>query len=361
MNKSNPKQSNNSSPAQGGQSLQKKGPKSKRQNKKSDGRSPMSKGVSVPVAQGKVNKSGKAKIERSNNEEIVISHREYLGDIAGSINFATTSYQINPGQPISFPWLSNIAAQYESYRFEKLEYFFETQAATTATGTIVLAVDYDSNDATPLNKQQAMAYANSVRSPPWSSCCHSSSKLDLNKQKSYYVAKGSLASNQDINLYATGYIYICVQGQAGTTAIGELYVDYRVRLMTPQLANPAIGLSFYSAFSGTSNAAPFATKTGNVPATVSSSGTTTSISTWTFSQAWEGYVTIVLVGTGFSTGMFAPTGTATSVENGEAAPAAGTNAVASYSVTAAPAQTFILTISDTTITSSSAFFGQGDV
>lgn len=76
-----------------------------------------------------------------------VAHREYLGDITGSVNFAIAkTVAINPGVPASFPWLAYIARQYESYYVRSMCFEYETQESTATAGTVMLAVDYDATD-----------------------------------------------------------------------------------------------------------------------------------------------------------------------------------------------------------------------
>lgn len=314
--------------------------------------------VSVPVAKGKVRRMNNPKTTYAANGDIIVSHREYIVDIAGSVAFASNSFGVNPGLAGVFPWLCGVAQRYESYRFDKLRFCFETESPTSATGSVLLAIDYDASDDAPLSKTQVMAYRSCVRSPPWSDCCNDSLAEDIQKRKSYYVRAGALAANQDIKLYDTGNFFLCTVGQANTNIVGEVYVEYVIRLMTPQLGDVGIGGSVYATFSGSSNAAPSATKVGNLPATAVSSGTTTSVTTYTFTQPWEGVVCIDLEGSGLN-GM-AATGTATSAEKADSIAAGTTTEVAIWTLSAQAGQTFIMTLSNTTITLCGTYFGQGD-
>jgi len=353
------------------QSNQNKGPAQRGPNKKQASKknqkprvqkkaSPYSanKRVLAPVAKSQVATMSRQIVDRQPNGDCIIRHREFIQDLTGSVAFAVTTVPINPGLPGFFPWLSTIARSYESYRFEKLEFLYETEASTTSTGSVILAIDYDSEDAVPTTKTQVMSYRGAVRSAPWSESRHVSIREDLNKRTSYFVRSGALLSNQSLNLYDTGALYACKKGQADTSVIGELYVDYIIKLMTPQIGLVGVGEAIYGSFTGSVNSAPFATVTGNFPATVVSSGTTTSVNTWTFTQPWEGYINLSLTGTGL-TGS-APSGTATSAEISEVINAGATASVGVYSVVAGASNTFLLTISNTTISASSALMGQAD-
>lgn len=313
--------------------------------------------VSAPIARGRVVRQNKPKTVPMPNGDILIHHREYIQDVQGSVAFAASLLEINPGLPGTFPWLSTLARSYESYRFEKLSVMYETQSATTGAGKILLAVDYDASDAAPTTKQQAMAYRSSVSCPVWSDCEHVSLPEDLNKRKTYYVRNGALDANQDIKLYDVGNLFVCSQGGIAS-AMGEIYIDYAVRLMTPQLGKAGVGQSIYGLFTGSVNSAPFAAKSGNLPASVVSTGTTTSISTWTFTQPWEGYVSTNVVGTTLSN--VAPSGTGTELELADVVNTAATQEVGIYSVVVSAGETFILTIPNASITGASAYFAQAD-
>lgn len=209
----------------------------------------------APTARTKVVRTQRASVKSLPNGDIRVVHREYLQDLVSTlVTFESAALAINPGIAASFPWLSKLARNFESYRFNRLTYIYETEAATTQAGTVMLGVDYDVNDAAPASKLQLMAYRNSVRSAPWNPCAHRSNGEDLNKRKSYYVRpSGSLSANLDQKLYDVGNLFIATQGTVAAT-LGEIYVEYDVTLMTPEyIANEIVGGSFIAA--GTMSAA----------------------------------------------------------------------------------------------------------
>jgi hypothetical protein len=195
------------------------------------------KSVSAPVAKSKTVRTQRPKFETMRNGDCIIKHREYVMDITASATvgaFKVQSLPVNPGQITTFQWLSRIAANYESYQFEKLQFAYETEAPTTLGGTLILTLDYDAADLPPLSKQQAMAYRSSVRSAPWTACEHNSFREDLTKLKSNFVRPGAQPAGTDIKTYDIANLFIMSQGVAtGGATLGELYVDYTIKLMTP--------------------------------------------------------------------------------------------------------------------------------
>jgi len=204
-----------------------------------------------------------------------IRHREFIGDIAGSVGFEVTSLPINPAQSSTFPWLSTVAALYEKYSFRKLRFEYETMKATTAGGTIMMAADFDAVDPLPTAKQAMMAYHNAVRSAPWAECCYTCDKPDLSRNgETRYTRTGTQPAGTDLKTYDAGTIFVATQGCADTTSIGELYVSYEVDLHVPQL-NLLPRLAAVSkkivATGGVSKTEPFGTAqavTGDLPVTV---------------------------------------------------------------------------------------------
>lgn len=190
-----------------------------------------------------------------------IRHREYVGEIAGSVAFASTSFSINPGLQALFTWLSIIAPQYESYVFKRLRFLYETEKSASTDGSVMLAVDFDAADEAPVNKQQLMAFHNAVRSAAWNPCEFSSDGPDLRKfGVQRYLRSGALAANQDVKTYDVGNLIVATQGMSGASVVGELYVEYDVELITPQVPKDpaaAASLRITTTVTGSDEATPF--------------------------------------------------------------------------------------------------------
>jgi len=192
--------------------------------------------VSVPQSIGtKITTSSPSILSAySGDGRVRVRHREYIADIAGSVAFAATSFVVNPGIVGTFPWLSVLAANFESYKFNSLCFQFSTEKSASTNGSLMIAVDYDANDAAPATKTVMMAYHNAVRCPVWSETKYVSDKQDLMKLPQRYIRAGAV-SGTDLKTYDVGNLFIATAGCADTTALGELYVIYDVELITPQL------------------------------------------------------------------------------------------------------------------------------
>lgn len=188
------------------------------------------------------------------NGDIVVSHRELASSVlANGENFGLVlNDPINAGDPSLFPWLSGVAQKYESYVFTSLALEFRSQVPTTFSGSIYLTADYDARDAPPANEADMSVTPGSASSQVHQNVMMRCRAPDMAKRKTYYVRSVGDAvlsgSSPDVRSYDAGTFYAATSGvnnAAGTPHtgfIGQLWVHYTVRLMTPQKANLSQGL-----------------------------------------------------------------------------------------------------------------------
>lgn len=298
---------------------------------------------SAPVAVSKQTRTTAPNVHNLPGGGCRIRHREYFADLAGSTAFDVKAFPLNPGLARTFPWLSKLASRYESYRFEKLDIMFETEAPTSSTGVVALAVDYDPTDAPPLSKTAALSYQGAVRSAPWAASVHSSRHLDLHKRKSYFVRTGNLPDSGSLSLHDTGNLFVVTKGQADSSNVGELYVEYDVILETPQ-TDPSSASARVESGGSISNAAPF----GDAPIITGSLDITASGNTITFNQAAQVLIVVQPVGTSLGTNVTSAS-TATVGAFSSVTSVGAVVQIAYYSVRAQPGETFVF---DTTASSS---------
>lgn len=176
----------------------------------------------------------------------IIRYQEYLGDIITSStpgDFKIDAYNIQPGLPASFPWLSQIAANYEQYSLEGIVYQFKSTSANalnsvnTALGSVMLATNYDVSDPPFVSKSEMLNYEYSSSCKPSESVLH---MIECDPKQSVltelYTRTGELPSGKDLKFYDLGKFQIATVGFQGTSVnIGELHVTYQVRLLKPKL------------------------------------------------------------------------------------------------------------------------------
>jgi hypothetical protein len=186
-----------------------------------------------------------------NKGEVIIRHREYLGDITATKDFTVQSFLINPGLASTFPWLSQIANSYEQYKLRGVLFEFNSTSSdallssstSTALGTVIMMTDYDIADLPPSSKRQMLNSEWSGSSKPSLSFIHPiECKKSLTAQNVLYT-RGAIAvpANFDQRLYDFGRFNIATEGmQADGGVLGELWVTYEVSLMKQQFYYPGL-------------------------------------------------------------------------------------------------------------------------
>lgn len=194
----------------------------------------------------------------SNNDEtqsVTISHCEYLQDVYGasSANFSVESWNLNPGLMENFPWLAQIASNYEEYEFIQLMFHFKSTVDASAvnntsgsTGTIIMATNYNATAPNFSNKETMMQYHGSNSGRVTDDHNHGvecdPSKNAGNAQK--YVRFLPVQIGQDLKTFDLGKFQL---GQVNLPStffnqqIGELWVSYTVKLTKPRLVTSVLG------------------------------------------------------------------------------------------------------------------------
>lgn len=179
---------------------------------------------------------------QSNMESVVFRHREYIGDVSSSITFASKVFNVNPGLDDTFPYLAAIARNFQQYRFRGLIFEFKSTSANalnstnTALGTVALAMQYQSDCADFVNKNQLLNEMWSVDGKPSENvilpveCDPTLTTLPL-----LYTRSGNRPTGSDLKMYDMGKVTIATVGSQAASVIGELWVSYEVELQKPQL------------------------------------------------------------------------------------------------------------------------------
>lgn len=180
--------------------------------------------------------SGKGARVTASRESCRVVHREFVANLTGSATFTVANtFAVNPGVAATFPWLSGIAQNWETYRFRYLRLCYYTRTGSNIPGSVIMAHDPDSSDAAPVSEQVMTTYEACEEDAPWKDICLQMRSLalhDLGPRK--FVRTGALAANQDIKLYDSGNVFVAtVDGTA--VSWGKLWLEYDVEFYTPQL------------------------------------------------------------------------------------------------------------------------------
>jgi len=174
-----------------------------------------------------------------------IRHREYIGDVLSSTpagSFGVSSFLINPTNSDLFPWLSQLAKNFQEYKMEGLFMEFRTTSAdaltgtNTALGTVMMATNYNSAASNFQSKREMENSQFGQSCKPSQSLRHfvecAPARTAISDTK--YCRQGVIPASADPRLYDLGKFQIATVGvQAAAVNLGELWVSYQVTLMKP--------------------------------------------------------------------------------------------------------------------------------
>jgi len=201
---------------------------------------PKSLGRAAPVNIN-ISRSGsnaKFKVKQVKNG-LVVKHKELLQSILGSVGFngsADTTYQLNPGLQDCFPWLANIAQNYEQYVWNSLDWEYVPRCPSNTAGSLYMATSYDAKDYPPFDTSDKMGtYRNSISSGVWAPIWHHSAVKKGKYQQKNMVRTGAIDDGEDIREYDIGNFEFACEGCANTNQVGQLWVHYSVTLFNPKV------------------------------------------------------------------------------------------------------------------------------
>jgi hypothetical protein len=169
-----------------------------------------------------------------------VVHRELVGNVSGLNNAGAfvlaNTFALNPGLSATFPWLSNMAGNWETYHFNKLRFCYYTRCGTGTSGSVILAPDYDAADASPITEQNASSYIDIREDAPYKdiTCILRPAAMHPMGPKKF-IRNAALAANQDIKTYDVGNLFVCTVDSSAAASWGKLWVEYDITLFTPQI------------------------------------------------------------------------------------------------------------------------------
>lgn len=195
-------------------------------------------GFFAPVSEGTIMKSIKPAFTRMAHDRQRIVHREKIARLTtpGTGVFTLLgSFPLNPGSPDTFPWLSNEAAGWESYKFNRIRFIWIPTSGTQVAGNVIMAPDYDASDQAPAGETIISSYSDCQEGNIWCRFAADLGSALLNSNlKSKYVRIGALSANQDIKMYDSGNFFVFSVDDAVVNN-GKLWVEYDVELFNPQV------------------------------------------------------------------------------------------------------------------------------
>jgi len=204
----------------------------------------------APVSVSRTNIST-APSYKGSKRGVCISHKEFIGNVYGSVGYTNNTYRIQPGVKRDFPWLANVAGNFEQYRIKRLEYRYITRASTSAVGSVLMSFDYDAADEAPVSELIQATYEDTVETNVWRDVIIRANPNSLHTPEAHKFVRGDfLPPGTDLRLYDCGFLIVGVTGTASAELIGKLWVVYEIEFYTPQLSTTTPSLWTCSMGSG---------------------------------------------------------------------------------------------------------------
>lgn len=172
-----------------------------------------------------------------------VVYSECLGNVYSSTGVSWQTYNVNPGLPKSFPYLSKIAACYEEWAPVGMIYQFRSLCSASATslslGKVCLSSQYNVRKDPALSSLDMENHAYAVSGKPSDSFLHmvECSPRQSNR-KLFMVRTGEVAASDDLRDYDPCFVQILTEGQpADGQLIGELWVSYKIAFFKPCPSN----------------------------------------------------------------------------------------------------------------------------
>jgi len=251
-----------------------------------------------------------------------ICHREYVMDVivpTSPLVFNSTSFAINPGNGLLFPWLATIAAMYQQYHINGMVMEFKTLSSDItsggALGSVVMATNYDVLD-TPFNSKITMENSQyAVSAKPSRSQIH---VIECDPKQSsiswHYVRDSTMnvSGSFDNRFYDLGNFQFATAGLPGATGavLGELWISYDISFQKPEIALP------FSTLAQSITPLTGVTKTnlfGGTQKVAGGSLVTAAVNTVTFANVGQYLLALHLNGTGLAQSVRSGTATVTSL------------------------------------------------
>lgn len=189
--------------------------------------------------------------------DIYLSHKEFIGNVTASSTGATpsifqqTKYPLNAGIQSTFPFLSQLASNFEMFDFQGLIFEYRPTSGENATanslGKVMMATQYDPDAADWLNSVQLMNYDYSSSTKPSVGMVHGVETANKQQAVNMMYTRTNNETTKSRVFTDLGNFYVATEGipftAAGTQILGELWVSYRVKLSRAALYQSMLGLN----------------------------------------------------------------------------------------------------------------------
>lgn len=195
---------------------------------------------------------------------VEVAHRENLGYVTASATvggFKRTSFAVNPGEIETFPWMKNLAENFEEYQllgcvFEFVSTYSDSVVGTGASGNlgnVIMASEYNVIKQPFTDEQSMLNHEYSVSCKPSENMIHPlECDMRENPLKVLFVSHtGPDQPGVDDDPRFHDLCNFCVAStgtQVANDTLGQLWVSYHIRLLKPRQSIPTedAGVPFWA-------------------------------------------------------------------------------------------------------------------
>lgn len=184
-------------------------------------------------------------VMHSSGEAFRITNREFLCDITGTEGFFNREFYLNPGNDVTFPWLSRVAANFQQYEimgcmvhYRPTSSSVNPSGGSVALGTVIMTANYNCTEPPFTNKPEMEANVWTISGRPSDAmtlpiecASHMSTLTDL------YVRNGAVPGGTDPHFYDFATVQIATSGTSAAATLGELWITYDIVLIKPIIKN----------------------------------------------------------------------------------------------------------------------------
>lgn len=172
--------------------------------------------------------------------DIFISQTEYLGNVTATNAFHIEEYELNPGIHKTFPFLSQLANNYELYEWDGLMVCYKPLSgeggSNNVLGKVIIATNYDPTAEKFKNSLEMQNYDYCSTGKPSQTVVHGIETAQSSKLTRMLYVRNT-AVKRDKAFTDIGKLFVATEGMpsGSSGAIGELHITYRIRLSRAKL------------------------------------------------------------------------------------------------------------------------------
>lgn len=170
-----------------------------------------------------------------------VVHREVVDSLRTQANGVFTlfpqtgespGWDLAPGNATLFPWLSNIARNYEQYHFHRLCFRLISAQSAAVSGRVYMAIDYDWDDEIASNMASMMNNQSAVQGAVWSDLTLDANVKSMHDNTQWKYTMNPVREAPEPRTTFGGFLMIAYN--TSTACSFDLVVEYDVEFRSPQ-------------------------------------------------------------------------------------------------------------------------------